>query len=83
MKSLDGIWNFVKSNESSPTEGIREKWYLSDLKKVSAIWNGMDALEHRGGDIIWALMSFNESHFHVMNRTGAKHYSNAGASQLQ
>lgn len=35
VKSLDGIWNFVKSNESSPTEGIREKWYLNDLKKVN------------------------------------------------
>lgn len=34
VKSLDGIWNFVKSNETSPTEGIREKWYQNDLSKV-------------------------------------------------
>lgn len=35
LKNLDGIWNFVKSNETAPTEGIREKWYLNDLSKVS------------------------------------------------
>lgn len=34
LKSLDGIWNFVKSNETAPTEGIREKWYKHDLSKV-------------------------------------------------
>lgn len=34
VKSLDGIWNFVKSNQTSPTEGLREKWYLNDLSKV-------------------------------------------------
>lgn len=34
VKSLDGVWNFVKSNESAPTEGIRDKWYLNDLNKV-------------------------------------------------
>lgn len=35
VKSLDGIWNFVKSNETAPTEGIRDKWYLNDLNKVN------------------------------------------------
>lgn len=35
VKSLDGIWNFVKSNQTAPTEGIRDKWYLNDLSKVS------------------------------------------------
>lgn len=34
VKSLDGLWNFVKSNETAPTEGIREEWYLHDLTKV-------------------------------------------------
>lgn len=34
VKSLDGIWNFVKSNQTAPTEGIRDKWYLDDLSKV-------------------------------------------------
>lgn len=37
IKSLDGIWNFIKSNESAPTEGIRDKWYLDDLSKVNAL----------------------------------------------
>lgn len=37
VKSLDGIWNFIKSNESTPTEGIRDKWYLNDLSKVRYI----------------------------------------------
>lgn len=35
LKSLDGMWNFVKSNQTAPTEGIRDKWYLNDLSKVS------------------------------------------------
>lgn len=35
IKSLDGVWNFVKSNQTAPTEGIRDKWYLQDLNKVS------------------------------------------------
>lgn len=35
VKTLDGIWNFLKSNETAPTEGIRDKWYLNDLSKVS------------------------------------------------
>lgn len=35
IKSLDGLWNFVKSNDTTPTEGLREKWYLQDLSKVS------------------------------------------------
>lgn len=37
VKSLDGIWNFVKSNQTAPTQGIREKWFLNDLNKVSNI----------------------------------------------
>lgn len=32
LRSLDGIWNFVRSNTNDPTEGIREQWYLADLK---------------------------------------------------
>lgn len=34
VKSLDGIWNFVRSNATAPTAGIREKWYADDLSKV-------------------------------------------------
>lgn len=32
LRSLDGIWNFVRSNTNDPTEGIREQWFLKDLK---------------------------------------------------
>lgn len=37
IKSLDGLWNFVKSNQTAPTEGIRDKWYLQDLSKVCVL----------------------------------------------
>ncbi|XP_037032155.1 beta-glucuronidase isoform X5 [Bradysia coprophila] len=35
VKYLNGIWNFVKSNETNPTEGVREKWYLKELSKTT------------------------------------------------
>lgn len=34
VRSLDGMWNFLKSDESNPTQGVRDKWYLDDLSKV-------------------------------------------------
>lgn len=34
VRSLDGIWNFLRSDEDSPTQGVREEWYNSDLDKV-------------------------------------------------
>lgn len=34
IKSLDGIWNFVKTNQTTPNEGTLAKWYLNDLSKV-------------------------------------------------
>lgn len=34
VKSLDGIWDFVRSNDTTPTAGIREKWFADDLSKV-------------------------------------------------
>lgn len=33
VKSLDGIWNFVQSNVSNPTEGIQARWFERDLCK--------------------------------------------------
>lgn len=36
VKTLDGIWNFVKSNVSNPTEGIRAKWFEQELSAVYA-----------------------------------------------
>ncbi|XP_037821334.1 beta-glucuronidase isoform X1 [Lucilia sericata] len=34
VRSLDGIWNFVKSDVTNPTQGIRDKWYTDDLSRV-------------------------------------------------
>lgn len=39
VKSLDGIWNFVRSNDTTPTAGIREKWFADDLSKVGKYFN--------------------------------------------
>lgn len=33
LRSLDGIWNFVRSNTDDPTEGVREQWFLTDLRQ--------------------------------------------------
>lgn len=35
LRSLDGIWNFVRSQANDPTEGIREQWFLKDLKMTN------------------------------------------------
>lgn len=35
VRSLDGIWNFVQSDQYNVTQGIRERWYKDDLSKVS------------------------------------------------
>uniref|UniRef100_A0A1A9V8N4 Uncharacterized protein n=1 Tax=Glossina austeni TaxID=7395 RepID=A0A1A9V8N4_GLOAU len=34
VASLDGLWNFVKSDIRNPTQGMRDKWYLDDLSRV-------------------------------------------------
>uniref|UniRef100_A0A1B0ARG6 Glycoside hydrolase family 2 catalytic domain-containing protein n=1 Tax=Glossina palpalis gambiensis TaxID=67801 RepID=A0A1B0ARG6_9MUSC len=34
VRSLDGLWNFVKSDITNPTQGMRDKWYLDDLSRV-------------------------------------------------
>lgn len=31
VRSLDGIWNFARSDQTNPTEGVREGWYKNDL----------------------------------------------------
>ncbi|XP_032596877.1 beta-glucuronidase isoform X3 [Drosophila grimshawi] len=33
VRTLDGIWNFVRSDESNPTQGIRDGWFKDDLSK--------------------------------------------------
>ncbi|KAH8300075.1 hypothetical protein KR044_009524 [Drosophila immigrans] len=37
VRSLDGIWNFVCSDEKNPTQGIRDKWFHDDLSKSRPI----------------------------------------------
>lgn len=34
VRSLDGMWNFVKGNTNDPKEGFREEWFKYDLSKV-------------------------------------------------
>lgn len=34
VKSLDGMWNFYKSDTNNPTQGIREKWFNDSLSKI-------------------------------------------------
>lgn len=36
VKSLDGIWNFVKSSQLAPLQGVHEKWFDGDLSAVQA-----------------------------------------------
>lgn len=37
VRSLDGIWNFARSDQTNPTEGVRERWYQDDLAKKKPI----------------------------------------------
>lgn len=32
VRSLDGMWKFARSNVSEPLQGMREKWFLTDLE---------------------------------------------------
>ncbi|KFB50105.1 AGAP011859-PA-like protein [Anopheles sinensis] len=32
-KTLDGMWNFVRSDSNHPSQGIREKWFSDDLAR--------------------------------------------------
>lgn len=34
VRTLDGKWNFLKSNESDPTEGIKRQWFARSLQEV-------------------------------------------------
>ncbi|XP_017090335.2 beta-glucuronidase isoform X1 [Drosophila bipectinata] len=36
VRSLDGIWNFVRSDPANPTQGIRDKWFENDLSKIQS-----------------------------------------------
>lgn len=37
VRSLDGMWKFARSNTTNPSQGIREKWFLSDLENHVAV----------------------------------------------
>lgn len=37
VRSLDGMWIFAKSDTNKPSEGLREKWYLKDLRESTAV----------------------------------------------
>lgn len=39
VRSLDGIWNFAKSDVEKPSEGLRDKWYLKDLQESIRVIN--------------------------------------------
>lgn len=34
VRSLDGIWNLVRSNVSDPLQGVREEWYKKTLRST-------------------------------------------------
>ncbi|EDW48556.1 GM19849 [Drosophila sechellia] len=34
VRSLDGIWNFVRSDQANPTQGVRDEWYAKELSKI-------------------------------------------------
>ncbi|XP_065719451.2 beta-glucuronidase isoform X4 [Drosophila suzukii] len=33
VRSLDGIWNFVRSDQANPTQGVRDEWYAKELSQ--------------------------------------------------
>lgn len=35
LKSLDGIWRFVRSDPADPNEGVRDRWYDADLDDLA------------------------------------------------
>lgn len=39
VKSLDGMWTFAKSDVEKPGEGLRNQWYLKDLRESTKVIN--------------------------------------------
>lgn len=35
VRSLDGVWKFLKSDQFDKDEGIRDKWFKKDLREVA------------------------------------------------
>jgi beta-glucuronidase len=39
VRSLDGVWKFAKSDTNKPSEGLREKWFLKELRESTSVIN--------------------------------------------
>lgn len=39
VRSLDGMWHFAKSDTNKPSVGLREKWYLRELRESTNVIN--------------------------------------------
>ena len=37
VKTLDGIWNFIKSDVDNPGRGLREEWYKRSLREIGPV----------------------------------------------
>lgn len=37
VRTLDGKWNFLKSSQSDPTEGIKQRWFAKSLQDVGNV----------------------------------------------
>ncbi|CAO1432658.1 unnamed protein product [Diamesa serratosioi] len=39
VRSLDGMWQFARSDTKNPSDGVRSKWYLKNLSESTAVIN--------------------------------------------
>lgn len=39
VRSLDGIWDFAKSDTNQPSQGLRDKWYMKELRESVNVIN--------------------------------------------
>lgn len=39
VRTLDGLWSFAKSDTHKPSEGLREKWFLKELRESTSVIN--------------------------------------------
>lgn len=37
VRSLDGMWDFAKCDTDKPSQGLREKWFLKELRESSKV----------------------------------------------
>lgn len=88
VMSLDGFWDFAKSDPKNPSEGIQEKWFSKDLRQsinitsvpVPASYNDLDELETTRDHVgtVWYERKFFVPHSwkteRVWLRFGSVHY---------